>query len=146
MDGIRVNLPLIYNGSTNSYNISYSTINEWNQIKSEIEKKSKSKLLLIDIPFGLEDIINEDLFNKTTHLLYNNKEINSKLLDQRLKSFKMKPLFWQLGSLRRNNQIELSKEIVLTLNMLIGGTPIIIYGEEIGLDQVNNKIFSFLFF
>jgi hypothetical protein len=73
MDGIRVNLPLIYNGSTNSYNISYSTINEWNQIKSEIEKKSKSKLLLIDIPFGLEDIINEDLFNKTTHLLYNNK-------------------------------------------------------------------------
>jgi glycosidase len=58
----------------------------------------------------------------------------------------MKPLFWQLGSLRRNNQIELSKEIVLTLNMLIGGTPIIIYGEEIGLDQVNNKIFSFLFF
>jgi len=29
--------------------------------------------------------------------------------------------------------------------MLIGGTPIILYGEEIGLDQVKNLFYFYLF-
>jgi len=47
-----------------------------------------------------------------------------------------------LGSKRRSDylgiidQNQLSKEIVLTMIMLLGGTPIVLYGEEIGLDQV----------
>ncbi len=47
-----------------------------------------------------------------------------------------------MGSRRRSDQIgiinknDLAKEIVLTISMLIGGTPIILYGEEIDLDQV----------
>ncbi len=56
-----------------------------------------------------------------------------------------------MGSKRRNDSIGiineklLSKEMVLTLTMLIGGTPIILYGEEIGLNQVTNWK-SFLYF
>jgi glycosidase len=47
-----------------------------------------------------------------------------------------------LGSSRKSdnvgiiNENDLSKEMVLTMIMLFGGTPIILYGEEIGLDQV----------
>ncbi len=47
-----------------------------------------------------------------------------------------------MGSERNSDRIgiidqnQLSKEIVLTIIMLAGGTPIILYGEEIGLDQV----------
>jgi glycosidase len=48
-----------------------------------------------------------------------------------------------LGSKRRSDDVgiihedQLSKQMVLTINLLIGGTPIVLYGEEIGLDQVN---------
>jgi len=48
-----------------------------------------------------------------------------------------------LGSTRRSDNVgiidekQLSKEMVLTMIMLFGGTPIILYGEEIGLDQKN---------
>ncbi len=44
-----------------------------------------------------------------------------------------------MGSKRINDSIDsnvLSKEMILTIIMLIGGTPIILYGEEIGQDQV----------
>jgi glycosidase len=43
-----------------------------------------------------------------------------------------------LGSLRTNEEIEnnLSKEMILTMGMLLGGTPIIIYGDELGIEQV----------
>jgi hypothetical protein len=43
IDGIRVNLPLIYNSSTRSYNISYQTINHWIDLIQNIGKKSKPK-------------------------------------------------------------------------------------------------------
>jgi glycosidase len=29
--------------------------------------------------------------------------------------------------------------MVLTMGLLFGGTPVVLYGEEIGLDQVKNK-------
>jgi hypothetical protein len=43
IDGIRVNLPLELNPTTRLYKISYETINQWNQIKNNIEKKTKPK-------------------------------------------------------------------------------------------------------
>lgn len=60
------------------------------------------RLLLIDIPFGLQNIINnDDLRSRTAYplLLLNDQQksnINAQLLDQRLTSFKKKPLFWQV--------------------------------------------------
>ncbi len=50
-----------------------------------------------------------------------------------------------MGSKRRSDHIgiidekQLSKEMILTMILLMGGTPIILYGEEIALDQVRNK-------
>ena len=42
-DGIRVNLPLEYVPSTQSYEISYNTIHKWNELKNDIERKTKAK-------------------------------------------------------------------------------------------------------
>jgi glycosidase len=56
-----------------------------------------------------------------------------------------------LGSKRHSDDVgiiddkQLSKEMVLTMAMLLGGTPIVLYGEEIGLNHVRNEI-RFLFF
>ena len=33
----------------------------------------------------------------------------------------------------------LSREMVLTTIMLVGGTPVVLYGEEIGQDQVRTR-------
>ena len=55
-----------------------------------------------------------------------------------------------MGSKRRSDTLEtvrnneLPKEMVLTMGLLIGGTPVILYGEEIGLDQVNERKKRFL--
>ncbi|CAF1444690.1 unnamed protein product [Adineta ricciae] len=143
-DGIRVNLPLEYVPSAQSYEISYNTIHKWNKLKNDIEKKTKSKVILYDIPFDLQNLIdNEELHNRTAYSLHfspHAQEFRSKissLEDKRLS----KPKFWQLGPERRNdhtqtlNQYPLAKETVMTTTMLIGGTPIVLYGEEIGLDQ-----------
>ncbi|CAF1554908.1 unnamed protein product, partial [Rotaria sordida] len=108
-------------------------------------------LLLFDVPFGLQDTIkNDDLHNKTAHalFLFNDQQrspINALALDQRIQSFETNrlsaPQFWQLGSKRKSDDIglvhdnQLSKEAVLTMIMLLGGTPVILYGEEIGLNQ-----------
>ncbi|CAF2794545.1 unnamed protein product [Rotaria sp. Silwood2] len=151
VDGVRVDLPLRFNSTTSLYEISYETINLWTNVKNEIEKNTKPKLLLFDIPFGLQDIIkNDDLHNKTAHALFlfdnqRRSPINAPSLDQRIQSFETipvsKPQFWQLGSKRKSDDIglihdnQLPREIVLTMIMLLGGTPIILYGEEIGLDQ-----------
>ncbi|UJR19835.1 hypothetical protein I4U23_022968 [Adineta vaga] len=151
VDGIRVNLPLEFNSSTSSYDISYSTIQQWNKLREEIEKKTKPKLFLYDVPFGLQKFItNDDLNKKSGHSLYlsNNQQrsiIDASSLNTRIQSFQKsklsQPQFWQLGSKRRSDDLgiiqenQLSKEIVLTLTMLLGGTPVVLYGEEIGLDQ-----------
>ncbi|CAF1276716.1 unnamed protein product [Adineta ricciae] len=158
VDGIRVNLPLEYVSSTGSYNISYSTIQKWNDLKNDIEKKSKSKLLIYDIPFGLQNFItDDDLNSKTAHSLYlsngyQRQKIDASKLYRRIDSFKektlSKPKFWQLGSKRRSDEIgiltenQLKKEMLLTITMLLGGTPIVLYGEEIGLDQKVYPIMS----
>ncbi|CAF3391318.1 unnamed protein product [Rotaria sp. Silwood1] len=157
-DGVRVDLPLDFNSSTNSYEISYETINKWTSTKNEIEKNTKPKLLLFDIPFGLQDIIEDDnLHNQTAHtlFLFNNEHrspINAHSLDQRIQSFETnrlsKPQFWQLGSKRKSDDIglihenQLPREIVLTMIMLFGGTPVVLYGEEIGLDQKSFPLMS----
>ena len=41
--------------------------------------------------------------------------------------------------MRINDQINsnLSKEMMFTMGMLFGGTPIIIYGDELGIEQVS---------
>ncbi|CAF0940534.1 unnamed protein product [Rotaria sordida] len=151
VDGVRVDLPLNLNSSTRSYEISYETIDQWNTIKNDIEKQTKPKLLLFDVPFGLQDTIKkDDLHNKTAHalFLFNDQQrspINALALDQRIQSFETNrlsaPQFWQLGSKRKSDDIglvhdnQLSKEAVLTMIMLLGGTPVILYGEEIGLNQ-----------
>lgn len=57
------------------------------------------------------------------------------LLTQGLKLFEPKSTFWKLG------ENDLSKEMSLTMIMLIGGTPIINYGQEIGQNQVKLNIF-----
>ena len=46
-----------------------------------------------------------------------------------------------------NDQIEnnLPKEMILTMTMLFGGTPIILYGEELGIEQVFLYSSSFSF-
>jgi glycosidase len=55
-----------------------------------------------------------------------------------------------LGSKRQSdngaiiNDTQLSKEMVLTMAMLYGGTPVVLYGEELGLDQVKKKHFFLL--
>ncbi len=44
-----------------------------------------------------------------------------------------------MGSKRQSDSIGIinqSKEMILTIIMLVGGTPFILYGEEIGLNQV----------
>ncbi|CAF3405217.1 unnamed protein product [Rotaria socialis] len=151
VDGIRVDLPLFWNKTTRSYDVSYKAINQWNDTKNEIEKNSKPKLLLMDIPFGLQDLItNRDLSNQVSHPLFIFKDqtrpsINAHSFDQRIRLFEgrdlSKPQFWQLGSKRRSDDVgivhenQLPREIVLTTIMLLGGTPVVLYGEEIGLNQ-----------
>jgi len=55
-----------------------------------------------------------------------------------------------LGSERRSDEIgilnekQLPKEMTLALTMLAGGTPVVLYGEEINLNQVC-LFFLFLF-
>ena len=112
------------------------------------------RLFLIDIPFSFRNqLLNEKFNDKIIHPLLlssNNEIINSELLDQRIKLFHGKKLFWQLGSKRQNDfkgiikENILSKQMVLTLNMLIGGTPIILYGQEIGQNQVTTFDFNLL--
>ena len=89
-------------------------------------------------------------------------------LDERLKSFEMndlaKPKFWrvnfldgrfvdsnfvfQLSSKRTSDQSgvlqdqQLPKEMALTLVMLLGGTPVLANGDELGLDQVKRNAFA----
>ncbi|CAF0978935.1 unnamed protein product [Adineta steineri] len=158
IDGIRVNLPLEYNQQTRLYTISYRTIKHWSEIKTEIEKAAKPKLFLFDIPFGLQrSIETDDLHNKTAHSLFlldpsQRSNINAESLNTRIQSFennnRPKPQFWQLGSIRKSDDIgtinenQLSKEMILTMGMLFGGTPIILYGEEIGLDQKSTPLMS----
>lgn len=54
-----------------------------------------------------------------------------------------------MGSQRKSDDIgilnekQIEKEILLTLTMLIGGTPVILYGEEINLNRVRSIQFSF---
>ena len=51
-----------------------------------------------------------------------------------------------MGSKRRSDAsgtisaAQLPREMVLTLTMLLGGTPVVLYGEEIGLDQVSDVL------
>ncbi|CAF5224092.1 unnamed protein product, partial [Rotaria magnacalcarata] len=105
----------------------------------------------MDIPFGLQDLItNRDLNNKISHPLFifknqTRRSINAHSFDQRIRLFEehnlSKPQFWQLGSKRRSDDVgivqenQLPREIVLATIMLLGGTPVVLYGEEIGLNQ-----------
>ncbi|CAF1156507.1 unnamed protein product [Adineta steineri] len=147
-DGVRVDLPLEFNEETGLYNISYKTIHQWNFIKNDIEKNTKTKLILYDIPFDLNNLITEnDLHKKITHpVIYNQSLVNAKQLNQRIQSFKFNhlpvPKFWQFGSLRIDDEIQnnLSKQSLLTMAMLFGGTPVVLYGEELGLEQKKSRV------
>lgn len=153
-DGIRVNLPLALKNATKTLGISYKTIDQWIKTVEDIQKKTKPKLLLFDVPFGLENLIDSNKLNqRATYSILNNQQtkVYAKDLDQRLNSFNEnipKPKFWKLGSQRKSDDIgilnekQIEKEILLTLTMLVGGTPVILYGEEINLNRRENPLMS----
>ena len=127
---------------------------------------------MFDIPFGLNHlIIEKDLHNQINHpVITKQSSIDAQDLNDRIQSFRLKhfspPKFWQvkyrhfdlffylicfqLGSMRTNDQINnsLSKEMTLTMGMLFGGTPIVLYGEELALEHVRtiNKVFLIKYF
>ena len=65
-----------------------------------------NRLILYDIPFGLNDlIIDNNLQKKITHpVLYKHSFINAKQLNQRIQSFKLNhfstPKFWQVNFIK----------------------------------------------
>lgn len=151
-DGVRVDIPLQYNKTISAYEISFSTIDQWQKTKTEIEKTGKAKLILFDIPTNFKKfVINDQIQNYTAHSLFVSTDVTRSTrltgenLDQRLKSFEMndlaKPKYWRLSSKRKSdengvlNDQQLSKEMSLTLVMLIGGTPILLNGDELGLNS-----------
>lgn len=94
-----------------------------------------NRLLLFDVPLDLK----ESIKGKVAYPLI---DFNGKLSNERLNSsssLESEWLFWQLGQTRKDQMKSklFSQEMILTLNLLIGGTPIILYGEEINLNQVN---------
>ncbi|CAF1652387.1 unnamed protein product [Adineta ricciae] len=149
VDGIRIDLPLQFNQQTNLYEISSETISQWNLIKYQIEKQTKTKLILFDIPFDLLDFIKQnDFHNEIIYPILDKSSsiIKAKQIDEQIDSFhsnhRSLPKFWKFGSLRLKEQIQtnLSKEIQLTMTMLFPGTPIILYGEELSLDYNRNRL------
>lgn len=157
-DGVRVDLPLDFNRSSNVFTISYETIDRWNNIRSDIEKKSKPKLLLFDIPSGLDDAaLNAHIHNERSYPLLISADrqqdrLTAEQIYERIGSFRKKnllpPHFWKLGSSRKTEMAlpidarHLSPEMTMTLVMLLGGTPIVLYGQELGLDQMSNPLMS----
>ena len=99
-----------------------------------------NRLLLIDVPFQYENSLKKNQSNeKVIKQLFRLNNFNGKELNGRLKyliepEYSFKGHFWKVGSKDEN----IPKEIELTINMLIGGTPIVRYGEEISLDQVRS--------
>ncbi|CAF0869942.1 unnamed protein product [Didymodactylos carnosus] len=147
IDGVRVDLPLM-----KDYSISYVTIDKWKTIVKKAEKLTlKPKLLLFNIPLQLHEFSVGsksylELLNQVPHqLILNNQQqnITAKQLHERFQLIRDNnnltiPKFWQLGYPRSSiySMNGLSSEMMLTMGLLFGGTPIVLYGEEIGLEPI----------
>lgn len=149
-DGVRVDLPMEFNNETRTFEISERTIKSWIQIKKSIEEKTRTKVFLFDVPTSLNDLIEHRAFNNETAVnifpskFVDSSPIKSRQLAERFEILQReKPKFWKLGSKRRSDELgipneqQIPREILLTLMMLTGPTPIFLYADELSIDQKN---------